>query len=198
MELILLESVEGLGRPGDQVKVKPGYARNFLLPTGMAVPLSADALRGIDKLKEKADAEERAMLSSMEQLAQKIAGAEVEISARATNEGHLFGSVTDKDVHSAFAAAGWQLPARAVRLPTHIKESGPADVTLHLYGEITAEVKIEVVPVDAEGVRIELEAGEDTPAEGDAEGEEGAAEGDADAGSEESAEAPAEKPVEPA
>jgi len=193
MELILLESVEGLGRPGDQVKVKAGYARNFLLPAGMAVPLSADALRGIDKLKEKADAEERAMLSSMEEMAQKIAGSEVEISARATNEGHLFGSVTDKDVHAAFTAAGWELPVRAVRLPTHIKESGPADVTLHLYGEITAEVKVVVVPVDVEGNPIELEA----PPEEAAESEEGAAEGADEGDDDVGAEAPAETPAQP-
>jgi len=197
MELILLESVEGLGRPGDQVKVKAGYARNFLLPTAKAVRLSADSLRGIDKLKQKAEAEDRAMLSSMEEMAQKIAGAEVEISARATSEGHLFGSVTDKDVHAAFVAAGWDLPVRAVRLPAHLKESGPADVTLHLYGEITAEVRVVVVPVDAEGVGIELdaEAGEPTEAsdEGD-EGDEGDASGDADAGGEQPS---AESPVQP-
>lgn len=155
MELILLESVEGLGRPGDQVKVRPGYARNFLLPSAKAVPVSADALRSLDKLKAKADAEERAMLSSMEELAASIEGARVQISARATAEGHLFGSVTEKDIHAALTAAGWKVSARAVRMPAHLKEAGVAPVELHLYGTITATVQVEVVPIDAEGNRVE-------------------------------------------
>ncbi len=159
MELILLQSIEGLGRPGDQVRVKPGYARNYLLPYGKATLLCADALRGIAKLKVRAEAEERAMLSTMEELAQKLVGFVVKITARATEDGHLFGSVTDKDVLAALAAAGWhQIPGRAVRMPAHLKEAGVADVTLHLYGAVTADIKVDVVPVDAEGNAIDLTA----------------------------------------
>ena len=159
MEVILLQSVEGLGRPGDQVKVKSGYGRNFLLPYGKAVPVSADALRGIGKLKARAEEEERQMLSSMEELAGKLAGFVVKLTARATEEGHLFGSVTDKDVSGALAAAGWhQLPARAVRMPAHIKEAGITEVTLHLHGNITAAVQVDVVAVDGEGNVIDISA----------------------------------------
>jgi large subunit ribosomal protein L9 len=186
MELILLESVDGLGRPGDQVKVKAGYARNYLLPSGKALPLCADSLRGIDKLKAKADAEEQQMISSMEEMAQKLAGVQVEISARATAEGHLFGSVTDKDVHAAFVTAGWELPPRAVRLPAHLKEAGPAEVTLHLHGEITVDVTVVVIPVDVEGIRIALEVEDgvmeesEADADADADGQPGDAGGAAD------------------
>jgi large subunit ribosomal protein L9 len=175
MELILLQSVEGLGRPGDQVKVKPGYARNFLLPTGRAVEVSANVLRGLSKLKAKADAEEKALLTSMGELAQKITGTTVQITARSTEDGHLFGSVTDKDIHHAFTLAGWQLPARAVRLHAHLKDAGTVDVELHLHGNVIAVVKVEVVPVDGEGNRIEVVARaepEETPeAEGTGEAE---------------------------
>lgn len=158
MELILLQSVEGLGHPGDQVKVRDGYARNFLMPKGKAVPVSPDALRGLSKLKKRAEEEEKALLSTMEQLAAKIAGAQVQITARATEEGHLFGSVTERDVHHALTAAGWQLPLRAVRMAAHLKEAGITDVELHLHGDITAVVKVEVQPVDADGNRIEVVA----------------------------------------
>jgi large subunit ribosomal protein L9 len=158
MELILLQSVEGLGHPGDQVKVRAGYARNFLMPKGKAVPVSPDALRGLSKLKKRAEEEEKALLSTMEQLAAKIAGAQVQITARATEEGHLFGSVTERDVHHALTAAGWQLPLRAVRLAAHLKEAGTTEVELHLHGNITAVVKVEVQPVDADGNRIEVVA----------------------------------------
>ena len=184
MELILLQSVEGLGHPGDQVKVRDGYARNFLMPKGKAVPVSPDALRGLSKLKKRAEEEEKALLSTMEQLAAKIAGAQVQITARATEEGHLFGSVTERDVHHALTAAGWQLPLRAVRMAAHLKEAGTTDVELHLHGTITTMVKVEVLPVDAEGNRIEVVAsapGAAAPAEPAAEEDE----------AEEPAEAPA-------
>jgi large subunit ribosomal protein L9 len=174
MELILLESVEGLGRPGDQVKVRAGYARNFLLPKGKAVPITAEAVRSLDKLKAKAEAEERAMISSMEELSGKIQGARVEIAARATEEGHLFGSVTERDIHGALIGAGWDLPLRAVRLPAHLKEAGEHEVELHLYGEITTTVTVLVIPVDVHGNTIELaseEEGEEQAAAAEGEGE---------------------------
>ena len=84
VDLILLESVSGLGRPGDKVKVRPGYARNYLLPQRKASPVNPDVLRNLDKLKAKAEEEERAMVSSMTELAGKLQGFEVELSARAT------------------------------------------------------------------------------------------------------------------
>jgi large subunit ribosomal protein L9 len=158
MELILLQSVEGLGRPGDQVKVRDGYARNFLLPKGKAVPLSPNALRGLSKLKQKAEEEEKALLSTMEELAKKIEGTVLKITARATEEGHLFGSVTERDVHAALTTANWTVPSRSVRMAAHLKEAGVADVPLHLHGAIVATIKVEVVPVDAEGNVIEVVA----------------------------------------
>ena len=176
MQLILLESVDGLGRPGDQVRVKSGYARNFLLPRGKAVPVSADALRSLGKLKLKAEAEERAMISSMQELGQKIAGAAVSIQARATEEGHLFGSVGDKDIQAALVAAGWEVPARAVRLAAPFKEAGAYEVDLHLHGTITASVSVTVVPINAEGNVIEVvkaEAVAETPSDEEAEAESG-------------------------
>src|SRR5262249_4115918 len=98
----------------------------------------------------------------------KLAGVTVQIRARSTEEGHLFGSVTDKDIHHALTAAGWQLPARAVRLHAHIKEAGTSDVELHLHGEIVATGKVEGVPADAQGNQstvVGAERREETPEE---------------------------------
>lgn len=156
MELILIESVEGLGRPGDRVKVRAGHARNYLLPQRKAVPIGAEVLRKLDQLKAKGEAEERALVTSMEELSKRLAGTRVEISARATEEGHLFGSVNEKDIHAVLAAAGWEIPARGVRLATHIKEAGETRVELHLHGQITAEIVVDVIPVDGQGNRIEI------------------------------------------
>jgi large subunit ribosomal protein L9 len=158
MEVNLNEYVSGLGRPGDQVKVKSGYARNYLLPHAKAVPVSADVMRNLGKLKERADEEERAMLSSMEEMKAKLAGTVVEITARATEDGHLFGSVTDKDIQSALESEGWSLPPRSVRLEGHVKEAGDTTVSVHLYGDISADVQVRVVPVDGEGLALDVTA----------------------------------------
>jgi len=190
VDLILLESVTGLGRPGDKVRVRPGYASNFLLPQRKASPVNADVMRNLDKLKAKAEEEERAMVGSMTELAGKLAGAEVEIQARATEEGHLFGSVTEKDIQDALEAAGWELPVRCVRLELHVKEAGSSEAVVHLYGTIEATVKVNVVPVDAEGNVIDVvaetseAAAPEAAADGEDDGEEAdtevAAEGDAE------------------
>ncbi|RKY21620.1 MAG: 50S ribosomal protein L9 [Planctomycetota bacterium] len=177
MKLLLLESVDGLGRPGDQVDVKPGFARNYLVPQGKAVRVSPDTLRMLGRLQEKAEAEERALVSSMQELAAKVDGFAVKVNARATEEGHLFGSVTEKDVHAAMAAAGWtELTVRQVRMHGHLKEAGEHEVELHLFGEIEAKVMVTIVPVDSDGYAVELEEFEDDDEGGEA------GEGDASTG----------------
>ncbi|GJM22611.1 MAG: hypothetical protein DHS20C15_25260 [Planctomycetota bacterium] len=197
MNLILLETVEGLGRPGDQVRVKDGFARNFLLPGRKAVRNTPDALRMLGRLHRKAEEEERELIASMEDLAAKVKGVELEVRARATEERHLFGSVTEKDIHTSLVEAGWDaVPLRAVRLTQHIKEAGEFELELHLHGDILAPYKLTVVPVDLDGEVIEEFVDEEhDDAEGD-EGDEGgdsddtSAEGDAPAASEAAAVAP--------
>lgn len=93
----------------------------------------------------------------MEELAQKLDGTAVKIEARSTEEGHLFGSVTEKEITAALVSEGWDgLPDRAIRLEEHIKEAGDFEALAHLYGEIEAAIKVTVVPVDAEGNIIEV------------------------------------------
>jgi large subunit ribosomal protein L9 len=157
MKLILLETVDGLGRPGDEVRVKDGFARNFLLPKRKAVRHNVDSLRMLARLRKKAEEEERALIASMEELAEKVSGLAIEVRARATEDRHLFGSVTEKDIHLAILAAGWDaVPLRAVRLSAHIKEAGEEQLELHLHGDIRAPYTLTVVPVDIDGDVIEL------------------------------------------
>ena len=203
MNLILLETVEGLGRPGDQVRVKDGFARNFLLPGRKAVRNTPDALRMLGRLHRKAEEEERALIASMEDLAAKVKGVELEVRARATEERHLFGSVTEKDIHTSLVEAGWDaVPLRAVRLTQHLKEAGEYELELHLHGDILAPYKLTVIPVDLDGEVIEDlpeetdgdgegEDGESGDgADGDGDGEKAAATGDAPAAPEAAAVAP--------
>jgi large subunit ribosomal protein L9 len=156
MKLLLLESVDGLGRPGDQVNVKNGYARNFLLPRRKAVKATGDSLRMLDSLRRKAEEEDRIMISSMEELAQKLKGTEITVEARATEEGHLFGSVTEKDIHLALVAAGWDVEQRMVRMTAHLKDAGVEVVEMHLYGEISVSISVNVVAVDMDGSLVDL------------------------------------------
>ena len=144
MELILLQSVEGLGHPGDQVKVRDGYARNFLMPKGKAVPVSPDALRGLSKLKKRAEEEEKALLSTMEQLAAKIAGTLVQITARATEEGHLFGSVNSKDIAEALELQNFTIDRRKIQLDDPIKQVGEYKIPVKLHKDVMAEVTVNV------------------------------------------------------
>lgn len=172
MKLLLIQSVEALGHPGDQVNVKPGYARNYLLPQGKAVPVTKDSLRMLPRLKAKAEEEERHLVGSMKDLAAKINGVSVVIQARATDEGHLFGSVTERDVQLALAAAGWNVTVRQVRMTAHLKDAGESVVPLHLYGDIQAEIKVVVIPIDSDGQPVEVVAPvEEQPADAAAEPE---------------------------
>jgi len=171
MKLLLLESVEGLGRPGDQVNVKPGFARNYLVPNRLATRVTEDTLRMLDKLKAKAEEEERAAIASARELAEKIEGFAVTVEARATDEGHLFGSVTEKDIHRALTEAGWELSVRSVRLSAHLKEAGVETVELHVYGDITATIQVEVVPIDTDGNVVDPDAAAESDDEGDGEAE---------------------------
>lgn len=174
MKLLLLETVAGLGRPGDQVDVKSGFALNYLLPERKAVKATTDSLRMLDALKTKAAEEERAMLSSMEELAAKLKGAEVTVQARATDEGHLFGSVTEKDIHLALTAAGWKVEQRMVRMEMHLKDSGSHEVQMHLYAEISVPITVHVEPIDMDGMVIDLteyDEDDDESAEGEGDAE---------------------------
>lgn len=168
MKLLLLESVYGLGRPGDQVNVKPGYARNYLIPQRLATMVNADSLRMLGRLKQKAEDEEKAAIASASEMASKIGGVSISIQSRATEEGHLFGSVTEKDIQRALHGIGYEVPVRAVRLEAHIKQAGTHSVDLRFYGEIASVITVEVVPIDGEGnVIVPQEAvGHETPDDG--------------------------------
>ena len=145
MELMLKQNIEHLGRLGDVVKVKPGYARNFLLPRGMAVMVTKSNVAEIERARAGALAEEQARLVGLRELAQKLTEAAVTIESRANAEGHLFGSVTQTQIASALREKGIPVDDRAVRLDQPLKEIGVYDVVVHLHASVEATVKVWVV-----------------------------------------------------
>lgn len=145
MELLLKQSVEHLGRIGDVVKVKSGYARNYLLPRGLAVMVTKSNVAEIERARAQAMAEEQARLTGLREIAQKLADASVTIEGKANAEGHLFGSVTAAQVAAALRDKGVAVDDKAVRLLQPLKEIGVYDVVVHLHASVEATVKVWVV-----------------------------------------------------
>jgi large subunit ribosomal protein L9 len=145
MELLLKKDVTGLGHEGDVVTVKPGYARNFLLPRGLATAVTPQARLEIQAARTR---RERARMAEMERLGEvrkQIEAISLTIVQKASEEGHLFGSVSAKDVLDAFTQAGVRLEERAIDPDLHIKELGIYEVPVRLGTEVTATAKVWVV-----------------------------------------------------
>jgi large subunit ribosomal protein L9 len=146
MEVILREHVDNLGNRGDVVKVAAGYARNYLLPRKLALAVTAENKRQIErerKAAEMRDAEEKA---GAEAIAQRIAALDIEIARRVGENDTMYGSVTSADVAAALAARGFEIDKRKIQLPDAIKSVGEHTVAVKIHRQVTAEVKIKVVP----------------------------------------------------
>jgi len=149
MDVILLEKVENLGGLGDKVAVKPGYGRNFLIPTGKAVAATKANLEAFEA--RRAELEKQAMeaLAAAEARKAKIEELSVSIARKAGDEGRLFGSVGAADIAAAVTAAGVELERREVRLsdgPFH--NTGEYEVQLHLHTDVDATLKLVVVAAE--------------------------------------------------
>ncbi len=147
MEIILLQNIENLGRPGDKVSVKSGYGRNFLVPTGRAVLATADNLAEFEKRRAELEKQEAEVIAVAEARKAKLEGLSITISSKAGDEGRLFGSVGTSDIAEAVTAAGVELEKREVRLPDgpfHV--TGEFEVQLHLYTDVDAILKLAIVP----------------------------------------------------
>ena len=146
MKLILKESVERLGEPGDVVKVKPGYARNYLLPRGLAYEASTANIRRLEE--EHRRAEERARRAYLEarRRAARLEGMHLVFRARAGESEKLFGSVTAADIADRAVNSGLDFPLdkRQVILPEAIKTLGSFDVPIRLHSEVEVSVTVHV------------------------------------------------------
>jgi large subunit ribosomal protein L9 len=149
MNVILLEAVENLGSIGDLVKVKPGYARNFLLPQGKAALATPENMKEIEARRaelEKAAAEE---LAAAKTRAGAIEGMELVIPANAGPEGKLFGSVGPIDIADAFEKVQVEVERSEIRMPEGpIQELGEFTVGVHLHPEVDVDITIRVVESD--------------------------------------------------
>jgi large subunit ribosomal protein L9 len=145
MEVILLERIERLGQMGDVVRVKPGYARNFLLPRNLAIVTGTRAANLYQELERQNQIQADKLLAQARAEAAKLEGVEVNVASQANEEDTLFGSVTSADVAEALARAGHIVDKRKIELEDHIKQLGRYDVTVRIAGGVTATVKVWVV-----------------------------------------------------
>jgi|SRR5580658_3544496 large subunit ribosomal protein L9 len=145
IQVILQQDVNKLGQSGDLVRVRPGFARNYLLPRQLAVPATTAAVHRIEH--EKAVAVARADKAKKEarDAATKLSAVAIKIVQKAGEDGRLFGSVTAKDIVAALKAQGHEVDRRKVHLPEPIKATGSYEIKLSLVSDVEATLKVEVV-----------------------------------------------------
>ena len=144
MQVILREELPNLGTIGDVVKVKPGYARNYLLPRGLAVEASVRNLHELEHQKRVIADKRLREQKSAAAVADKLASVKVVFEVRAGDDGKLFGSVTNQDVHRKLEESGFPIERRRILLDEPIKSLGSHDVIVHLGPDTKATIKVEV------------------------------------------------------
>ncbi len=147
MEVLLKKNVEGLGDAGQIRKVKPGYARNFLIPRGLALPATPGLRKQSDQIKQAADRRRNREMAAARSLAQRINAAVLTFHARAGEGGRLYGSVTSAMLaESLSSVVGEEIDRRRIRLEHTLREVGEHSVTIHLAHDVDAAFKVVIEP----------------------------------------------------
>jgi large subunit ribosomal protein L9 len=145
MEVILREDVQHLGKAGTLVRVKPGYARNYLLPRGLAYEATEGNKKRIVGEQRARAAQSAAEKGEAERAAGTLGGVQLQLTAKAGEEGRLFGSITSQDLADALAARGHTVDKRRIELVHPIKQLGTHTVPVRLHPEVHAEIQVTVV-----------------------------------------------------
>lgn len=150
MQVLLTHAVPHFGQPGDLVKVKPGFARNYLLPQGLATFATPHNLRIIEKHRQRLRELDEARRTDLLNLAAQIAQRPIHIEANANPEGHLYGSVNADQIAQALRADNFPIDAENVKIEGPLKELGLYTIRLYLGQDVDTEVKLWVVPTHSE------------------------------------------------
>ncbi len=162
MKVLLCEDVKKLGWFGDIVEVNEGYARNYLLPQGLARITTADNIKALAKEKTARVEQRVKEHGRLAEVAKKVEGAEAVLAAKANEQGVLFGSITAGNIAANLRAQGFEVADDVVELPHHIKQVGAQSVMLRFTEDLTATITVTIVP---EGVEITAEQKETDKAE---------------------------------
>jgi len=150
MHVLLTHVVPHFGQPGDLIKVRPGFARNYLLPQGLATFATPHNLLIVQKHKQRLRELEEARRADLVNLAAQLAQRQISIEANANAEGHLYGSVTADQIAAALNAGNFKIGAENVKIEGPLKELGLYTIKLHLGQDVETEVKLWVVPTHTE------------------------------------------------
>lgn len=146
MIVILLKDVKGTGKAGEVVKVSDGYARNMLLPKGLAKEATEGNIRNLEKQKEIAEEKRAEQKAAAEKQAEKISNITLTIKSKGGDSGKLFGSITSKDIADALQKQeNIKVDKKKIVLDSPIKQTGEAEVTVKLFSEVTATLKVNVI-----------------------------------------------------
>jgi large subunit ribosomal protein L9 len=144
-EVLLVKPVEGLGGEGDQVRVRAGFARNFLLPRAIAVPVTRANKKHIEALKKRRGEREAQELNGAQDLARKLEKTSLAFAVKTGEGGKMFGAITASDIHEKLVAAGLQVDKRRIHLHTPVKTLGRHEVKVRLHADVTVELGFDVV-----------------------------------------------------
>ena len=150
MKVILLEHVDKLGRMGDQVSVKNGYACNYLLPTKKALRATEANVAYFEKQKAQLEAHNKALFDKASEVAESLKGFSATLIRQAAETGQLYGSVTIRDIAALIKAAGYEIERRQVFLENAIKDLGVYEVKLNLHPEVSQTILVNVARTDEE------------------------------------------------
>ena len=146
MEIILLESIDRLGGLGDLVNVRPGFARNYLLPKGKAKLATAENIAEIEARRAELEKHETELLDAAKKRAKQLDGLDVSITAKSGAEGKLFGSITNANITDAINEAGIEVEKSEIRMPEGpIRMAGSYEIDIHLHTEVNATIRLAVI-----------------------------------------------------
>ncbi|HWL08156.1 MAG TPA: 50S ribosomal protein L9 [Planctomicrobium sp.] len=149
VELLLAEHVSNLGNQGEIVRVKPGYARNYLVPMGLATVATEANKQMVERHRKRQEELAIVRRKELQQLAEKLRSYSVTLEANATDDGHLYGSIGPADISKALKKANYQIEAAQVKTEGAIKSLGMYTISVELEEGITTEIKVWVVPTAA-------------------------------------------------
>ena len=144
LQVILHQDVKNLGKAGELVRVRPGFARNFLLPRDLAVTASESAVKQVAHDKAVAAARAERVKKEASELATKLGAVTVKLSQRAGDDGRLFGSVTTKDVEAALKALGFAIDRKKLVIGDSLRALGEHQIKVQLHHDVTATIKVEI------------------------------------------------------
>jgi large subunit ribosomal protein L9 len=146
VEILLAENVNSLGKQGDIVRVKPGYARNYLLPQGMATVATEHNKRMVERHRQRLQELEVSRVKDIRDLAETISKYSVTLEANANPEGQLYGSIIAADISKSLKTAGYAVEPNHIKLEGPLKELGMYTIAVQLHEKVKADVKVWVVP----------------------------------------------------